>query len=100
MRLHIRGKQTHIEPDLVGWITERLEELNTPFEDIFEARVTLVGRADYPESRDLAHVQLMLAGRTLQMTQDGGTPDEAIKAAIKESEEVLYDLRAAGPVGR
>jgi ribosome-associated translation inhibitor RaiA len=100
MRLHIRGRQTRIEPDIVGWITERLEDLNAPFEDIFEARVTLVGRSDYPESRDLAHVQLMLAGRTLQMTQDGSTPDEAIKAAVKEAEEVLHHLRAAGPSGR
>lgn len=98
MRLHIRGRQTKLQPHLVGWVAERMEELNTPFEDIFEARVIPVGRASCSESRDLVHVQLMLADRTLQMTQDGATPDEAIKAAIKEAEGALCNLRASGPV--
>ena len=37
MRLDIEGKHMTLAPHLMGWIAERLEDLNTPDDDICEA---------------------------------------------------------------
>ena len=92
MRLHMRGRNTNVAPHMLEWIAEWFEKLNTPYDDIVEARVTMVKRQ--ADSRDLAHVQLMLAGRTLRMTQDGATLHEAVEAALQAIASVLHDIRA------
>jgi ribosome-associated translation inhibitor RaiA len=38
MRIDIEGKHTQITPPLLGWIAERLEDLNTPHRDISSDR--------------------------------------------------------------
>src|SRR5262245_33768880 len=95
MRLHIEGKRTRLAPHLMGWIAERLEDLNTPDEDIFEARITFVQH----KHQETAQIQLLLAGRTLRVTQRGATPDVAINAAIQMVQEALQDVRAARQQG-
>src|SRR6266571_4894249 len=65
MRLHIEGKHTRLAPHLMGWIADRLAELNTPDEDIFEARITFVQQ----KRQEVARVQLQTAGKLLQITQ-------------------------------
>ena len=92
MRLHMRGRNTNVTPHMLGWIAEWFEKLNTPYEDIVEARVTMVKRR--ADGRDLAHVQLMLAGRTLHMTQGGATLHEAVEAALQSIASMLHDIRA------
>src|SRR5262250_2604747 len=83
MRLHIEGKDTGLAPHLLGWIAERLKALNTPDEDIFEAWVTFVQHKRQEEAR----VQLQVAGKLLQVTQRGVTPDAAIDAALQRRNE-------------
>ena len=48
MRLDIEGKHMTLAPHLMGWIAERLEDLNTSYDDICKVRVTFVqqGRCD------------------------------------------------------
>jgi ribosome-associated translation inhibitor RaiA len=41
MQIYIEGQHTDIQPALHDWITERLEALNTPHEDILHARLVL-----------------------------------------------------------
>jgi ribosome-associated translation inhibitor RaiA len=91
MRLHIEGKHTRLAPHLLGWVAERLEELNTPEEDIFEARVTFERR----KQQDTAHIQLLLAGKTLRVTQRGATLEAAANAAIHMVKRALQNVRAA-----
>jgi ribosome-associated translation inhibitor RaiA len=91
MRLHIEGQHTWLAPHLVGWIADRLEALNMPDEDIYEARVTFVRQ----RRREVARVHLLLAGKSLQVTQHGETPDAAIRAALQMLQRALHNVRAA-----
>ena len=90
MRLHIEGKHTGLAPHLMGWIADRLAELNTPDEDIFEARITFVQQ----KRQEVARVQLQTAGKLLQVTQRGVTPDAAIDAALQMIQRALQEVRA------
>jgi ribosome-associated translation inhibitor RaiA len=85
MRLHIEGKDMPIVPHLVGRIAERLEQFNSPHEDIWEARVMLVQQADGHE----AQVRLLLSGTTLTVQRHGPSPDAAIGAVLRSIAEAL-----------
>lgn len=90
MRLHLEGKHTGLAPHLLGWIAERLAELNTPDADIFEARITFVQQ----KRQEVAHVHLQVAGQVLQVTQRGATPDAAVAAALQRVQRALHEVRA------
>ena len=90
MRLHIEGKYTGLAPHLLGWIAERLKALNTPDDDIVEAWVTLMQQ----KRQEVARVQLQVAGKLLQVTQRGATPDAAIDAALQMVQGALHEVRA------
>jgi ribosome-associated translation inhibitor RaiA len=90
MRLHIEGKDTTIVPHLMGRIADWLEHLNDVYDDILEARLTLVHHGHRHEAR----VRLLLAGKTLYATQYGNSPDAAIGAALRHVEDALYAQRA------
>jgi ribosome-associated translation inhibitor RaiA len=91
MRLDIEGKHITLAPHLMGWIAERLEDLNTPYDDICEARVTFVQQG----RRDAVCIELLLAGKSLRVTRRGATPDAAIDAAFRVVQRELHDVRAA-----
>src|SRR5690349_10322131 len=91
MRLDIEGKHTTLAPHLMGWIAERLEGLNTPYDDICEARVTFVQQG----RRDAVCIELQLAGKSLHVTQRGATPDAAVDAAFRVLQQELHDVRTA-----
>ena len=91
MRLDIEGKHMTLAPHLMGWIAERLEDLNTPYDDICEARITFVQQG----GRDAVCIELLLAGQSLHVTQRGATPDAAVDAAFRMVQRELHDVRAA-----
>jgi ribosome-associated translation inhibitor RaiA len=91
MRLDIEGKHMTLAPHLMGWIAERLEDLNTPYDDISEARVTFVQQG----RRDAVCIELLLSGTSLHVTQRGATPDAAVDAAFRVVQQELHDVRAA-----
>src|SRR2546429_4990378 len=91
MRLGIEGKHMTLAPHLMGWIAERLEDLNTPYDDICEARVTFVQQG----RRDAVCIELLLAGKSLHVTQRGATPNAAVDAAFRVVQRELHDVRAA-----
>jgi ribosome-associated translation inhibitor RaiA len=91
MRFDIEGKHTPLAPLLIGWIAERLEALNTPDDDSGEARVTFVQQG----RREAVWVELLLAGKSLHVTQRGATPDAAVDAAFRRVQRELHDVRAA-----
>jgi ribosome-associated translation inhibitor RaiA len=91
MRLDIEGKHMTLAPHLMGWIAERLEDLNTPYDDIYEARVTFVPQG----RRDAVWIELLLTGKSLHVTQRGATPDAAVDAAFRVVQQELHDVRAA-----
>ena len=91
MRLDIEGKHITLAPHLMGWIAERLEDLNTPYDDICEARVTFVQQGQ----RDAVCIELLLAGKSLHVTRRGATPDAAVDAAFRVVQRELHDVRAA-----
>ena len=53
MEIHIEGQQTQVDTNLRDVITERLEALNTPHQDIFHARVTLVKQWSWMLKQDI-----------------------------------------------
>ena len=91
MRLDIEGKHITLAPHLMGWIAERLEDLNTPYDDICEVRVTFVQQG----RRDAVCIELLLAGKSLHVTRRGATPDAAVDAAFRMVQRELHDVRAA-----
>ena len=90
MRLDIEGKHMKLAPHLMGRIAERLEDLNTPYDDICEMRVTFVQRG----RRDAVCLELLLTGTVLRVTQCGSTPDAAMDAAFRVVQRKLHDVRA------
>ena len=91
--MHIEGQHTKIPPHLVGWIAERLEDLDTPHDDILEARVTLTGHQHGKRCRQEAQVELILTAETLFVSQFAKTPFDASYAALRAAERKLRDLR-------
>jgi len=90
MRLDIEGKHITLAPHLMGWIAERLEDLNTPYDNICKARVTFVQQG----RRDAVCIELLVAGKSLHVTQRGATPDAAVDAAFRVVQQELHDVRA------
>jgi|SRR5262245_838312 len=90
MRLDIEGKHTGLAPHLMGWIAERFEVLNSPDDDIFEARVTFLQQ----KRQEVVRMQLQVAGKLLQVTQRGPTPDAAVDAALQMVQQALHEVRA------
>ena len=98
MRIHIEGHQTNIPPALVGWIAERLEDLNTPHDDILHARVTLIEHKNWRRHRQEAQVDLTVAAETLSLSHVAGTAYDAIHAALKAAAGKLRDVRSRQPL--
>jgi ribosome-associated translation inhibitor RaiA len=93
MRLHIEGQHTNIPPHLLGWIAERLEDLDAPHDDILQARVTLAQHKAGQRCRQEARVELTLGTETLSVTQVAKTPYDAVHAALKATERQLRAFR-------
>ena len=64
---------------------------NTSYDDICEARVTFMQQG----RRDAVCIELLLAGKSLHVTQRGATPDAAVDAAFRVLQRQLRDVRAA-----
>ena len=94
MHLHIEECHTNIPAHLLGWIAERLEQLNTPCDDIVQARVTLIEHKYGRRSQQEARVELTVAAETLSVMYVAATADDAIYAALKAVERKLRDLRS------
>ena len=80
-----------LAPHLMGWIAERLKDLNTPYDDICEVRVTFVQQG----RREAVCIDLLLVGKSLHVTQRGVTPDAAVDAAFRVVQGELHDVRTA-----
>jgi ribosome-associated translation inhibitor RaiA len=93
MRLHIEGCHTNIPAHLLGWIAERLEQLNTPHDDILQARVTLIEHKHGRRYRQEARVELTVAAETLSVMHIAATAYEAVYATLKAVERKLRALR-------
>jgi ribosome-associated translation inhibitor RaiA len=93
MRLHIEGRNTNIPPHLLGWIAERLEDLNAPHDDIVHARVTLIEHKHWQRCRQEAQVELVLAAERLSVMHAAETSYDAVYAALKAAERKLDDFR-------
>jgi ribosome-associated translation inhibitor RaiA len=91
MRLDIEAKHMMLAPHLMGWIAERLKDLNTPYDDICEVRVTFVQQG----RREAVCIDLLLVGKSLHVTQRGVTPDAAVDAAFRVVQRELHDVRTA-----
>jgi ribosome-associated translation inhibitor RaiA/cold shock CspA family protein len=93
MEIQIEGLHTDVEPGLEAWIAQRLEELNTPHDDITHARVTLVKHERHQKGSDEARVFLTLPGKTLSATQTGDTLDDALYQVLDAITRELHDFR-------
>jgi ribosome-associated translation inhibitor RaiA len=91
MRIDIEGKHISLTPHLVEWIAERLECLKTSYDDICEARVTFAQQGQ----REAVYVEIVLAGKSLHVTQRGPTPEAAMEAAFQAAQRELPPIAVA-----
>ena len=69
MQIEIEGRRTDVQPALQDWITERLEALNVPHDDILHARVVVDKATHHIQGADEARIVLALAGTTLSASK-------------------------------
>ena len=100
MRIRFDTEQATRTSRLLGTIAERLERLNAPYEDIYEARVTLVQYGPCQSSPYEMRIELLLAGRTLCVTQQGTTQRQTVDVALRELAHQLQSLRLLQPHGK
>jgi ribosomal subunit interface protein len=93
MQIEIEGRHTAVQPALHDWITERLEELNTPHDDILRARVVVDKATHHIQGADEARINLALAGKTLNASKIGETLDDAVNAVLDAIARELHDHR-------
>src|SRR5215510_3653740 len=82
MRIHIDDTGTPLTPELRGWLAERLEAMNTPTAEIFEARVTCGVQQPHQRLSTQMQVEFLLAGQTLCVVHAGATLTEATQAVL------------------
>jgi hypothetical protein len=97
MRIHIDDTGTPLSPELRGWLAERLDAMNTPTAEIFEARVTCGTLPPHQRSHTQIQVKFLLAGQTLCVVQAGATLTEAAQAVLHA---IVQQLRAVRPQRR
>jgi CspA family cold shock protein len=93
MDLQIEAQHTEVEPELREWISERLDELNTPSDDILHARVNLLKQERHQKGSDEVRVFLTLSGKTLHVTQTGDTIQDALYEALNVLTRELREFR-------
>lgn len=94
MELHIDEQHVNVGPEMRARITQRLEALNTPHEDIVHARVTLLKQTHHRQGSDEARVFLTLPGKTLSATRTGDTLDDAVYQVMDVITRELHDFRS------
>jgi ribosomal subunit interface protein len=93
MQISIEGHQTDIQPELRERITQRLEELNVPHEDIMHARVALEKATHHQQGADEVRVILSLPGKMLTAKKTAPTLYDAVNAAFETIERELKEFR-------
>jgi len=93
MELHIEVQHTEVDLTLREWMSQRLEALNTPYEDIFHARIALVKHPRHLRGSDEARVFLSLSGKTISVTRTGDTLEDALYEVFDVVERELNDFR-------
>ena len=93
MDIHIEAQQTEIDASFRASIAERLAALNTPYEDIMHARVTLVKHERHGRGSDEARIFLMLSGKTLSASHQADTLEDAFYDVLGVMERSLHDFR-------
>jgi cold shock CspA family protein/ribosome-associated translation inhibitor RaiA len=93
MELHIDGQHTEVSTDLQSWITERVEALNTPHDDIVHARVTVEKHERHAHGSDEARVFLTLSGKNITAARTGKTLEDALYTVFDVIDRELRDFR-------
>src|SRR5918999_264492 len=93
MQISIEGHQTDIQPELRERITQRLEELNVPHEDVLHARVALEKATRHQQGADEVRIILSLPGKMLTAKKTAPTLYDAVNAALETIERELKEFR-------
>jgi ribosomal subunit interface protein len=93
MQISIEGHQTDIQPELRERITQRLEELNVPHEDVLHARVALEKATHHQQGADEVRIVLSLPGKMLTAKKTSTTLYDAVNAALETIERELKEFR-------
>jgi ribosomal subunit interface protein len=93
MQVSIEGHQTDIQPELRERITQRLEALNVPHEDIVHARVALEKDTHHQQGADEVRVILALSGKMLTAKKTATNIYDAANAALETIERELKEFR-------
>lgn len=89
MRVVIEGQNTEVASYVLGWIARRLGDLHAVHHDIASAVVMLTSQPRQTEAR----IELVLARKTLRMSQHRKTQGEAVLAALRAVESQLDEFR-------
>jgi len=93
MQVYIEGQHTEVQPELRTMITEQLEALNAPHDDIIHARVALDKDTHHQQGTDEVRVTLSLPGKMLTAKKTARTLYDAVNAALGAVERELQEFR-------
>jgi ribosomal subunit interface protein len=93
MQIYFEGQHTDVQPELREQITQRIEELNVPHEDIVHARVALEKDTHHQQGADEVRIILSLPGKMLTAKKTGTNLYDAANAALETIERELKEFR-------
>jgi cold shock CspA family protein/ribosome-associated translation inhibitor RaiA len=82
MNVKIEGQHTQVEADVQLMVTERLEALNAPYDDILHARVAFIKHERHNKGSDEVRMFLTLSGKSFSIKRQADTLDEALNDAL------------------
>jgi glycosyltransferase involved in cell wall biosynthesis len=92
LRLHIESHSTPLAPHLLGTIAEHLRELQVPCGESIAARVT-VRRTECCSHSQTVGIELLLGGKTIRVSHEAATPEEAAQGALHVTAQQLRHLQ-------
>ncbi len=82
MNIKLEGQHTQVDEDVQLLVTERLEALNEPYDDIVHARVTFIKHERHKKGSDEVRMFLSLSGKSISIKRQADTLDEALNATL------------------
>lgn len=93
MNVKIEGQHTQVDAKVQELVTQRLETLNEPYQDIVHARVAFVKHERHQKGNDEVRMFLSLSGKTISVKRQADTLDEALNAALDVLTRQLREFR-------
>lgn len=93
MNVKIEGQHTQVDDDVKLMVTERLQALNDPYDDIVHVRVSFIKHKRHNKGSDEVRMFLTLSGKSISIKRQADTLDEALNDALDVVTRQLREFR-------